>query len=133
MRDYARHQTALLIDRLATALHRAAREVDPQSIHGVRVVMRRLSGCLRVFAPFYPKGSAKKIRRRISMLMAAAGAVRDCDIAIQLAARAGVARRSRMAAQLAARRRKSGRDLLAEIRHWRDRDTLRRWRARLEL
>ena len=91
MRDYARHQTALLIDRLATALHRAAREVDPQSIHGVRVVMRRLSGCLRVFAPFYPKGSAKKIRRRISMLMAAAGAVRDCDIAIQLAARAGVA------------------------------------------
>ena len=77
MRDYARQQTALLIRRFAAALHRAAREADADSIHDVRVAMRRLSRCLRVFAPFYPDGSWKKIRRRISTLLAAAGAVRD--------------------------------------------------------
>jgi len=137
MRDYARHQTALLIGRLALALHHAAREADAQSIHDVRVAMRRLSRCLRVFAPFYPDGSWKKIRRRISALMALAGAVRDCDIAIELAGRAGAARPragdAALVAQLAALRRKTGRDLLLEIRRWKSRDFPRQWRSRLEL
>jgi CHAD domain-containing protein len=99
--------------------------------------MRRLSRCLRVFAPFYPDGSWKKIRRRISALMALAGAVRDCDIAIELAGRAGAARPragdAALVAQLAALRRKTGRDLLLEIRRWKSRDFPRQWRSRLEL
>jgi CHAD domain-containing protein len=133
MRDYARQQTALLLRRLATVLQAAAREADAQSIHDLRVVMRRLSRCLRVFAPFYPPGSWKKIRRRISTLMAAAGAVRDCDIAMELAGHAGLARRSAIVSQIAAQRRKTGRDLLAEIRRWNHRDYPRQWRGRLEL
>src|ERR1039458_6893600 len=112
MRDYARQQTALPIGRLAVVLKGAARELDVESIHDMRVAMRRLSRCLRVFAPFYPKGSWKKIRRRISVLMAAAGAVRDCDIAIELVGRAGVPRQSAVAMELAAQRRQAGRDLL---------------------
>ena len=133
MRDYARQQTALLIRRFAAALDRAAREADADSIHDVRVAMRRLSRCLRVFAPFYPDGSWKKIRRRISTLLAAAGAVRDCDIAIELAGRAGVARRSAMVTQLTAQRRKAGHDLLLEIRRWKSRDLPDKWCRRLEL
>jgi CHAD domain-containing protein len=137
MRHYARQQTALLMDRLTAALNRAARTGDAQSIHDVRVAMRRLSRCLRVFAPFYPDGSWKKIRRRISALMALAGAVRDCDIAIELAGRAGAARPragdAALVAQLAALRRKTGRDLLLEIRRWKSRDFPRQWRSRLEL
>jgi CHAD domain-containing protein len=133
MRDYARQQTALLMDRLTVALNRAARGGDAASIHDVRVAMRRLSRCLRAFAPFYPDRSWRKIRRRISSLMAIAGAVRDCDIAIELAGRAGAARSSAMVAQLAALRRKTGRDLLLEIRRWKSRDLPRQWRIRLEL
>ncbi len=145
MRHYARQQTALLMDRLTAALNRAARAGDAQSIHDVRVVMRRLSRCLRVFAPFYPDGSWKKIRRRISALMALAGAVRDCDIAIELAGRAGAAQPragdaarnaamdAALVAQLAALRRETGRDLLLEIRRWKSRDFPRQWRSRLEL
>jgi len=133
MREYARRQTALLIRKLAEALHHAAHEADADSIHDVRVAMRRLSRCLRVFAPFYPDGSWKKIRRRISALMAAAGAVRDCDIAMELASRAGVARRSAMLTQLAAQRRKAGHDLLLEIRRWKSHGLLDDWHNRLEL
>jgi len=133
MRHFARQQTASLMGRLAGALDRAARDADEQSIHDVRVAMRRLSRCLQVFAPFYPAGSGKKIRRRIAELMAAAGAVRDCDIAIELADRAGVSRPSAMVARLTAQRRKAGRDLMREIHRWKSRDWLHRWHSRLEL
>jgi CHAD domain-containing protein len=133
MRDYARHQTAVLFRRLSLSLNRAARETDAQAIHDLRVAMRRLSRCLRVFAPFYPDRSWRRIRRRISRLMAAAGAVRDCDIAIELAGRAGVSPGSAMVAQIAAQRRKTGHDLLLEVRRWKSRDLLRKWRNRLEL
>lgn len=133
MREYARRQTALLLERLESAVIQAARAGDADSIHDIRVAMRRLSRCLRVFAPFYPEGSWKKIRRRIASLLAAAGAVRDCDIAIELVRRSGAARRGAMVAQLAARRRQAGRELLLEIRRWKSRDYPRLWRRRLEL
>jgi CHAD domain-containing protein len=133
MRQYARQQTALLLGRLSVAVNRAAREADAASIHDLRVAMRRLSRCLRVFAPLYPDGSWKKMRRRIAALLAAAGAVRDCDIGLELVARAGVARGSAIVAQLTAQRRTAGRDLLLEIRRWKSRDYPRQWRSRLEL
>jgi CHAD domain-containing protein len=133
MREYARRQTSVLLRRLAATLTRAAREGDAESIHDVRVAMRRLSRCLRVFATFYPDGSGKKIRHRLSALMEAAGAVRDCDIALDLAGQAGVPRRSAVVARLEAERGRAGRDLLFEIRRWKSRDLLRQWRSRLEL
>jgi CHAD domain-containing protein len=131
MREYACQQTALLLDRLSAVLNRAARAGDADSIHDIRVAMRRLSRCLRVFAPFYADRSWKKIRRRIASLMAAAGAVRDCDIAIELVGRAGIARRNAIVMHLAAQRRKAGRELLLEIRRWKSHDYPHRWRARL--
>jgi CHAD domain-containing protein len=133
IREYARRQTALLLRRLTLALNRAAREGDTQSIHDVRVAMRRLSRCLRVFGPFYPRGSWKKIRRRISALLADAGGVRDCDISIELVGRSGVAGRNAILARLAAQRRKTRHDLLLEIRRWKSRDFPHQWRSRLEL
>jgi len=133
MREYARQQTALLLDRLSTAVNRAAHAADAGAIHDIRVAMRRLSRCLRVFAPFYPAGSWKKIRRRIASLLTAAGAVRDCDIAMELVDRAGVARPGPIVAPLAEERRKAGRDLLQEIRRWKRRDYTTQWQSRLEL
>jgi CHAD domain-containing protein len=133
MRDYARQQTASLLERLETAVNRAARSGDADSIHDIRVAMRRLSRCLRVFAPFYPDRSWKKMRRRIAALLTAAGAVRDCDIAIELARRSGAARGSGIVPALAAERRRAGRGLLLEIRRWKSRDYAGLWRRRLEL
>ena len=133
MREYARRQTAVLLRRLAAAMTRAARQADPDSIHDVRVAMRRLSRCLRVFTPFYPASSARKIRRRLSTLMESAGAVRDCDIALDLLRQAGVSRRASAVLRLETERQRAGRDLLLQIRHWKSRDWLRQWGRRLEL
>lgn len=131
MRDYACKQTALLLGRLSVAVNRAARDGNADAIHDVRVAMRRLSRCLRVFAPFYPDGSWKKIRRRIATLMSAAGAVRDCDIAIELVGRAGVPKSNQMVAQLIAQRGRTAHALLLEIRRWKRHDFPLRWRSGL--
>lgn len=131
MRQFARQQTAALLDRLEAVVDRAAHSGDAEAIHDVRVCMRRVSCCLRVFAPLYPDRHWKKIHRRIGRLMSAAGAVRDCDIAIELAGRCGMAPRHAIVTRLAARRDQAGRALLAEIRRWRRHDYPRQWRRRL--
>jgi CHAD domain-containing protein len=133
MRDYARLQTAILLRRLAFQLNRAARGDDADSIHDLRIAIRRLSRCLRVFAPFYPGDSRKKIRRQLAALMAAAGRVRDHDIALQLLAEPGISAPAAIATRLAAERRKASHELLLEIRRWKGRSFSRKWRSRLEL
>ena len=133
MRDYARLETAILLRRLAYQLNRAARDGDAESIHDLRVAIRRLSRCLRVFAPFYPGDSWRKIRDRLGELMQAAGRVRDRDITLQLLAEAGIPARAAIATRLAAERRKASHELLLEIRRWKARSFSRKWRSRLEL
>jgi CHAD domain-containing protein len=133
MRDYARLQTAILLRRLAYQLNRAARNGDAESIHDLRVAIRRLSRCLRVFSPFFPDGSWKKVRHRLAELMEAAGKVRDRDIALQLLAEAGIPARAAVATRLAGERRKVSHELLLEIRRWKGRNFSRKWRSRLEL
>ena len=133
MREHARQQTAFLLDRLSARLNDAAKELDAGAIHDVRVAIRRLNRCLRVFAPFYPNRSWKKLRRRLSALMAAAGAVRDCDIALELVDQAGVSQRAAVVTCLKAERRKNGHVLHTEIHRWKDRKLLHRWKGRLEV
>ncbi|MGA2267351.1 MAG: CHAD domain-containing protein [Bryobacteraceae bacterium] len=133
MREHARLQTAILLRRLAYQLNRAAHSGDADSIHDLRVAIRRFSRCLRTFSRFFPAGSWKKIRRRLAALMKATGSVRDRDIALQLLAEAGISRRAAIAARLAAERRKVGHELLLEIRRWKSRSFSRKWRSRLEL
>ena len=133
MRDYARLQTAILLRRLAYQLNRTDRNGDAESIHDLRVAIRRLGRCLRVFAPFFPEGSWKKVRHQLAELMEAAGRVRDRDIALRLLAEAGVPPRAAIATRLAGERRKASRELLLEIRRWKARSFSRKWRSRLEL
>ena len=84
MRAYVQSQTGILLRRFATQATRTARTADADSIHDLRVAIRRLSRCLRVFAQFYPPHSWKPVRRRLADLMDSCGSVRDCDIAIEL-------------------------------------------------
>jgi CHAD domain-containing protein len=133
MRDYARLETAILLRRLAYQLNRSAHDGDADSIHDLRIAIRRLSRCLRVFALFFPAGSWKKIRRQLAGLMKAAGWVRDRDIALQLLAEAGIPARAAIATRLAAERRKASHDLLLEIRRWKGRNFSKKWRSRLGL
>jgi len=133
MRDYARLQTATLLRRMAFQLNRAERHTDATSVHDLRVSIRRLSRCLRTFAPLYPDHYWKKIRRELAALMQSAAAVRDRDIAIELLGQAGISRRAAVITHLEAERRRAAHDLSLEIRRWKSHDTSRKWRSRLEL
>ena len=134
MRDYAKLETSALLQRLAGQVDHASIAGDADSIHDLRVVIRRLSRCLRLFAQFYPGRSRRKLREELGRMMDAAGAVRDLDIAIALLAESGLPRRSAAVARLSAERRKRSRVLLAEVRRWRrSRRLSRGWRRKLEL
>jgi len=134
MRQYARLETSALLLRLASQVDRVAEAPHADAIHDLRVSIRRLSRCLRVFAQFYPRRSWRKLRRQLGVLMDTAGAVRDLDIAAALLAQAGISRRAAIMARLSAERRRNSRALQAEARHWKKGHRLTRgWRRRLEL
>lgn len=133
MREFVRSQTATLLRRFAFQVSRAARFGDAESIHDLRVSVRRFSRCLRVFSQFYPDRSWKPIRRQLSELMDSAARVRDRDIAMELLSAAGVPRRASVFLRLKAERRQAALDLRLEIRRWKNRDFSRKWRSRLEL
>ena len=133
MREYTRLQTAILLLRLAFEVGNAAKSPDASAIHDLRVAIRRLNVCLRVFAQFYPGRSAKRIRRQLEGLMELAGEVRNCDIALELLATAGLSAKIAMAVRLRDERRKTSSRLSREVRLWKNRGFSRKWRTRLEL
>ena len=133
MRAYVRFQTGILLRRFATQATRTVRTADADSIHDLRVAIRRLSRCLRVFAEFYPAGSWKPVRRRLADLMDACGSVRDCDIAIGLLKQAGIRVTTPLVRQLRAKRLAAERELQLELQGWKARGISRQWRVRLEL
>jgi CHAD domain-containing protein len=132
MRRFVRARTSALLRQLAIRVEGAA-VANADSIHDLRVAIRRLSRCLRVFSNFYPGRSWRTLRKRLRLLMDRAGAARDCDIAAALLGEAGVAPSSAVLKRLQARRRHAGEALTAEIRRWQGPVLSRKWRARLEL
>jgi len=133
MREYVRQQTAILLRRLAYEVNRATKSADDEAIHDLRVAIRRLSRCLQLFTQFYPAGSSKKVRRRLSDLMDAAGEVRDCDIAAKLLEQAGVQRETAVFKRQGTDRRAAVKELVAELRHTKQRSFSKKWRAQLGL
>ena len=132
MRQHVRSQTSALLRRLAFQVGRAAAG-NAESIHDLRVAIRRLGRCLRVFAALYPDRSWKTLRRQLRVLMSAAGVARDYDIALELLGEAGVARGSAIVKRLEAERRQAREALALEIRRWQGGNFSRKWRSRLEL
>jgi len=133
MRDYARLQTSILLRRFAFQVNRTARNTDADAVHDLRVSIRRLSQCLRIFADFYPGQGGKKLRRLMSDLMNAAAAVRDHDIALALATESGASPKSAVCQSLETERRQAAHRLTLKARRWNAKDFSRKWRARLEL
>src|SRR5947207_6945832 len=95
MRSYAQQQTRTLLRRLAFQVSQTGRDGDADSVHDLRVAIRRFTQCLRSFAQFFPKGEAKKIRQKLKMVMQTASAVRDCDITLDLLKDAGINKKSK--------------------------------------
>jgi CHAD domain-containing protein len=133
MREYVRVQTGILLGGVAFQVNRTARSGDAEAIHDLRVAVRRLSRCLRVFAQFYPARSWKPMRRRLTGLMDACGSVRDRDVAVELLEKAGVGADSPLVRQLHEERRTADGELRRVLRRWKKAGFSRRGRVRLEL
>lgn len=133
MRDYALERGALLLRRLAFQMHRAARLRDPESIHDLRVSIRRFQQCLVVFAQFFPPGQAKKIRARLHEIMQIAGEIRNRDIALELLKKSGRAGDGALESRWRGEARQLHADLVRLLARWGRRDLSRRWGSRLGL
>jgi CHAD domain-containing protein len=132
MRRHVRSQTSALLRRLAFQVNLAAAG-NAESIHDLRVAIRRLGRCLRVFSAFYPGRSWKTLRKQLRVLMSAAGVARDYDIAVELLGEAGLAPGSAILKRLAVERLQAREALALEIRRWQAGDFSSKWRSRLEL
>ena len=133
MHEYADWQTATLLRRLAKEASRTARSGKPDAIHDLRVAIRRMKGCLVLFAKFYPNRGRKELRKELRGLMDACGQVRDRDIALQLLADAGAPAKAAVVRRLAAERKDAARELQRSLKHWKKGRVSHRWRTRLEL
>ena len=81
---YARDAVAHLLRVFARNVRRTATGPTPDTVHDLRVSIRRLSQALRVFDAQFPPN---RVRRRLRGLRQLAGGVRDLDIAIEQANR----------------------------------------------
>jgi CHAD domain-containing protein len=75
---------ARLRKKLRRSMRRAIKHPDEETIHVLRVSIRRLSYCLREFRQFFLPRKTKKILKRLDKMMELAGEIRNRDVAIRL-------------------------------------------------
>jgi CHAD domain-containing protein len=131
MRRYAAASVNTLIRRLAFQINRAGKRGDADSIHDLRVAIRRLSQALAVFAPLLPRHAAGKVRHKIDELRRLAGGVRDLDIAIEYSRKTPGS--AAFSARLNKLRKQALRELTAALLQASRREPWRKWRRRLEI
>ncbi len=130
-RNPAREAEAKARERLRTlaaSLRRAAQHPgQAESIHRLRVSIRRFTQVLRVFEGLFRH--SRKMRRRLKALMALCGDARNCDIALEVLAAAGVPADPALEKRLKQRRARTGRALAKLITEGKPRARMRRWRG----
>lgn len=126
---FAKQQIAARLGSLVFQLHSAARSMEVEVIHDLRVAIRRFSQSLAVFASLLPPAALKKARKRLKRLRRAAGAVRDRDIALALLAEEGVSAEDPLCLRLRMEREQAERALREEIRRWTASNLSEKWRA----
>ena len=127
MREFAYKQTLILLRRFSIQVGRASRGGDAEAIHDLRVSIRRLSRCLRLFAEFYP-GRSKKLRRQLKELLDACARVRDRDVTLEILATAGFSANSVVVRRLRRDRAVALAKLMTLLSRWKELGVLRRAR-----
>ena len=130
---YANEQASARLGKLAFQVQAAARSMDADAIHDLRVAIRRFNQSLTVFAALYPKREAKKIRKRLGRVMEVAGEIRDRDIALEFFAEAGVRPEDPLSARIAGERKLTERTLAEKVTRWNRTNFSAKWRSALQL
>jgi len=133
IRKYATDQASVLLRRMAFQVSRTSQLKDADAVHDLRVSIRRLTECLRVFDQFFPQGKTKRVRRKLDALMDLASEVRNRDIALMLLRRAAIPAGPPLLGTLAQERDGAVRVLREALKRWGRHGSHRRWRSRLGL
>jgi CHAD domain-containing protein len=83
-RDFAAEHADELLSRLILQIGRCVKSRTPETVHDLRVAIRRLTQALIVFKACFSPKELKKVRRGLKKVLSAAGRVRNGDIAVEL-------------------------------------------------
>lgn len=125
--EYAAGTISVLIGKVAEESSKAAEDASEDCIHDLRVSIRRLSETLRVFEDVLPDESAATVRKDLREAMQMAGAIRNHDIAFDLAKKAKV----EVDASFDAERASAVRGLCRVLGKWNKDGVFDVWRAEL--
>ena len=88
MQEYGIAKTGQLLDVLVLSLCEAAESLNEDTVHKVRVAIRRFQQALRVFRQYFPADGSKRVKAKLKSVMDLAGELRNRDIAIGLVRKA---------------------------------------------
>jgi len=131
IQSFASEQAGKLLSQLAFEITRTLKSCDPETVHDLRVSIRRFNQLLRVLKPCFLGKEMRKIRRQLKTIMNSAGEVRNCDIALKLLSKAADGEGVNLSLSIKDQRRLCERELLGLLRPWRDRKSSAKWRATL--
>lgn len=132
-RRFAAEQVEKLIGQLAYQMSRTQKSHDPGPVHDLRVAIRRFEQLFTVFPACFHGKDVKKIRRRLKEIMAQAGALRDCDIALKLLSKSKEKEAGGLLVKVRSLRKEAERILLGTLRRWKERKSSLKWRTRLQV
>jgi CHAD domain-containing protein len=112
---FAHSQASKLGKKVAKQIRRAVKRQDEDTIHDLRVAIRRFSSCLRVFRQFFPRQKTSKTLKGLSRLLHRAADVRNRDIAIELIGMS----QANLVAALQREREQASRKLARALERWR--------------
>ncbi|HXF27453.1 MAG TPA: CHAD domain-containing protein [Bryobacteraceae bacterium] len=81
--EFGRKRTGELLERLESESVRMLAWGDADSVHDLRVSVRRFDQALRTFGGLFAPSASKPIRKELKSLMRLASGVRDRDIALE--------------------------------------------------
>ena len=115
MLDFVFEQLTARVERVKEMVVATRVSPEMETIHQLRVSIRRLTEAMRSVQRLPKVGRAGKLRRRLRPVMKAAGAVRNLDIAIELCRESSAAPANRAADALAVERTRAAHRLIDEL------------------
>ena len=129
--EFAGLQAAARLDRVAYQMGALRKSKSPETVHELRVSIRRFMSCLKVYPQFFPAKESKKIRKRLKKVMKAAGEVRDRDIALNLGKQAELPKDGPVIEGLRRQRKHAAKELAGSLQPWTKRSVFPKWRRKL--
>jgi CHAD domain-containing protein len=115
VRDFVFEQISARVDTVTAAAVQARARLDEESIHDLRVAIRRTKEAMRSLAAWMEPKASKRLRRALRPVMRAAGETRNLDVARLLCLESPIVSAAAVAATLSRLRTGSAHQLLERL------------------